>query len=65
MYDWIKSMVYSGDAKTFLLLLFFITFVGIILYVFTNRKRSRRLESYKNIPFEDDDVGHRKDTDNE
>jgi cbb3-type cytochrome oxidase subunit 3 len=65
MFDWIKSVADSGDAKTFLLLLFFVTFVGIILYVFTNRKRSRRLESYKNIPLEDDDVVHRKDTDNE
>lgn len=65
MYDWIKSMVHSGDAKTFLLFLFFFTFVGIILYVYANRKRGRRLESYKNIPFEDDDVAHRKDTDNE
>ena len=65
MFDWIRSVVHSGDAKTFLLLLFFFTFIGIIVYVYASRKRSRRLESYKNIPFEDDDVAHRKDTDNE
>ena len=65
MYDWIKSLVHSGDAKVFLLFLFFLTFGGIIFYVYANRKRSKRLESYKNIPLEDDDVGHRKDTDNE
>ncbi len=65
MYDWIKSLVESGDAKVFLLLLFFITFVGIIWYVYANRKRSQRFESYKNIPFDDDDVKHHKDTYNE
>lgn len=65
MYDWIKSLVETGDAKVFLLFLFFITFGGIVLYVYANRKRSQRFESYKNIPFDDDDVGHHKDTDNE
>ncbi|MGD8407007.1 MAG: cbb3-type cytochrome c oxidase subunit 3 [Thiohalophilus sp.] len=65
MYDWIKSAVHSGDAKVFLLFLFFFTFGGIVFYVYASRKRSSRFESYKNIPLEDDDLVHRKDTDNE
>ncbi|MCK5724647.1 MAG: cbb3-type cytochrome c oxidase subunit 3 [Gammaproteobacteria bacterium] len=50
------------NTKPFVLVLFSITFVLILLYVFTNRKRSKRLESYKNIPFQDDDQdGESKD----
>jgi cbb3-type cytochrome oxidase subunit 3 len=63
--DWVKASFDSGDAKTFLLILFFSTFVGIVLYVYSNKNRSRRLESYKNIPLEDDDVNHRKEKDHE
>jgi cbb3-type cytochrome oxidase subunit 3 len=35
--------------------IFFVVFVGILLYVFTGKKRGKRLESYKHIPFMDDD----------
>jgi len=52
-------------TKPIALVLFFVTFVLIILYVYTNKKRSKRLESYKNIPFQDDDSSHHKDIDNE
>jgi len=37
------------------LVIFFVTFVAILVYVFTGKKRAKRLESYKNIPFLDDD----------
>jgi len=37
------------------LIVFFTAFVGIILYVYTGKKRKQRLESYKDIPFMDDD----------
>lgn len=42
-------------SRTFLLILFFVTYVLILLYVYTGKKRSERLESYKNIPFQDGD----------
>ena len=32
----------------------FAAFCGVLIYVFTNKKRTRRLESYKNIPFQDE-----------
>jgi len=43
------------NTKPFALVLFFVTFVAIVLYVYTGRSRSQRLESYKNIPLEDDE----------
>ncbi|MEN9432827.1 MAG: hypothetical protein RLZZ422_416 [Pseudomonadota bacterium] len=45
-----------GNSKILALLIFFFTFIGILLYVYTNRQRSERLESYKYLPLEDDDV---------
>lgn len=45
----------SENSKLFVLLLFFTVYGLILLYVFTGKKRSSRLESYKNIPFEEGD----------
>ena len=44
------------NSKIAALLIFFITFVGILLYVYGSKSRSERLESYRNIPFLDDGV---------
>ena len=43
------------NSKPLALILFFSVFVGIIVYIFTGKKRKQRLESYKDIPFLDDD----------
>ena len=43
------------NTKPLALVLFFASFISIIIYVYTNKKRSKRLESFKNIPFEEDD----------
>jgi len=53
------------NSKLFVLLLFFVVYTLILLYVFTNKKRSNRLESYKNIPFEDGEDMAPKSKDNE
>jgi cbb3-type cytochrome oxidase subunit 3 len=50
--EWLTDMRYT---KPVALVLFFVVFVVIVLYVFTGKKRSKRLESYKDIPFLDDD----------
>ncbi|HSH30354.1 MAG TPA: cbb3-type cytochrome c oxidase subunit 3 [Thiohalobacter sp.] len=42
------------NSKILALLIFFVTFCAIIIYVFTGKRRRKRLESYKYIPFEDD-----------
>ena len=51
-FEWFTRM---ENTKPLSLLLFFITFVAIIIYVYFGGKRSARLETYKNIPLEDDD----------
>jgi cbb3-type cytochrome oxidase subunit 3 len=52
MPDWLTTM---EGSKPVALLIFFITFIAIILYIFTGKKRKQRLESYKYIPFADED----------
>jgi len=54
MFDWLLWFTDMGNSKIFALLLFFSTFCAILIYVFTGKKRTRRLESYKYIPFEDE-----------
>ncbi len=54
MYDIFMWFTDLGNSKIAALLIFFPVFIGIILYVYTNKKRSKRLESYKYIPFDDD-----------
>ena len=53
MLEWLSNM---ENTKPLALVIFFVVFVGILLYVFTGKKRSKRLESYKHIPFLDDEV---------
>ena len=43
------------NTKPLALIIFFVTFVGILFYVFGSKKRSERLESYRQMPFMDDD----------
>ena len=63
MMEWLSQM---ENTKPLALVIFFVVFVAILLYVFTGKKRSKRLESYKNIPFlEDDAAGEQKDKDSD
>lgn len=52
MLEWLSNM---ENTKPLALVIFFVIFVGIVLYVYTGKKRSKRLESYKNIPFLDEE----------
>ena len=52
LFAWFTDM---SNTKPLALVMFFIGFIGIIVYVFSSKKRSERLESYKNIPLDDDD----------
>lgn len=58
MFDWFGWITQLENSKTVALVLFFVLFCGILLYVYTGRKRSARLESYKYIPLDDDDDDH-------
>ena len=51
----INWMMDLSNTKSLGLVIFFVTFVSIIIYVYANKERSERLESYKDIPFLDDD----------
>jgi len=52
IFDWFMVM---ANNKAVTLVIFVVTFVGIIIYVYGSKKRSERLETYRNIPFLDDD----------
>ena len=52
--EWLLWFSKPENTKPVALIIFFVTFVGILLYVYGNRKRSQRLESYRDIPFADD-----------
>ncbi len=68
MFDWLMWFTRMENTKPFVLVLFFTLFILILLYVFTNKKRSKRLESYKNIPLDDEedlDAEHRKELNHE
>lgn len=54
IYDIWMWLTDLGNSKITALLIFFPLFIGMLLYVYTNKKRSERLESYKYIPFDDD-----------
>jgi len=56
MFNWFTWFTQMENSKVFSLVLFFITFCLIVLYVYGGRRRAERLESYKYIPFDDDDM---------
>ena len=53
--EWLNWFSRPENTKPLALLIFFVTFAGIVLYVYGNKKRGKRLESYKDIPFLDDE----------
>lgn len=55
MFDWLSWFTDHTNSKIFALLWFFTAFIVIVLYVYTGKRRKRRLESYKYIPFQDGD----------
>lgn len=55
MREIIEWLMQPNNGRLFVLFLFLTTYVGILLYVFTGKKRTAQLESYKNIPFQDED----------
>ena len=53
MIAWLSN---PSNAKSLALVIFFVTFVGIVLWAYGSKQRGKKLESYKNIPFLDDDA---------
>lgn len=54
MPDWLLWFTRFENSKIVALLIFFVTFCAILIYLYTGKQRSARLESYKYIPLNDD-----------
>ena len=54
MFDWLLWFTRMENSKVLAVVLFFTTYCAILFYVFTGRRRAKRLESYKYIPFLDE-----------
>ena len=52
IFEWFMVM---ANNKAATLIIFVVTFLAIIIYVYGSKNRSKRLETYRNIPFLDDD----------
>lgn len=55
MQDFLRLFTTMEFSKPFALVLFFVTFVGILAYVYLGKERSKRFESYRFIPLDDTD----------
>jgi cbb3-type cytochrome oxidase subunit 3 len=55
MFDWLLWFTHLENSKPLALVLFFGAFCGILVYVFTGKNRAKRLESYKHIPFDEEE----------
>lgn len=53
MFEWLSNM---ENTKPLALVIFFTSYLAVMWYIFMNKKRSQRLESYKHIPFQEDDA---------
>lgn len=52
IFEWFMVMAHN---KSVTLVIFVVTFLAIIIYVYGSKKRSARFEEYRNIPFLDDE----------
>lgn len=48
----VTDMQTAGQIAT---MIFFVTFTGILIYVFTGRRRQERFDSYRYIPLDDEE----------
>jgi cbb3-type cytochrome oxidase subunit 3 len=49
--DILEWLSHAENTKPLGLIIFFVTFLGILWFVFGSKKRGQKLESYKDIPF--------------
>lgn len=63
MPEWFMWFTRMENSKIVALVLFFVTFCGILIYVYTGKQRKQRLESYKYIPLQDDDNDQDREAD--
>jgi len=63
MNTFLQWFTHLENSKVAALLLFFFLFCAILVYLYSSKTRSERLESYKNIPFEDAEHDEYQDSD--
>jgi len=54
--EWLLWFTNYENTKPLALVIFFVLFCGIVFYVYGDKERGHELESYKNIPLQDDEV---------
>lgn len=62
MTEMLQWLGHLENSKILALLIFFVAFCGILIYVYTGKQRKERLESYKYIPFADEDNSESDET---
>lgn len=55
MLEFLHWFTDHGNSKIAAVVIFFIVFVGIIFYVFTNKDRKARYDAYRSIPLMDEE----------
>ena len=54
--EWLMWFTKFENTKPVSLVIFFLLFCGVIVYLFGSKQRGAQLESFKNIPLQDDDI---------
>lgn len=52
--EWLAWFTRFENTKPLALVIFFAVFCGVLVYLYGNRQRGDRLESYKNMPLQDE-----------
>lgn len=60
--EWLMWFSKPENTKPVALVIFLVTFIGIVIYVYGSKKRGEQIETYRNIPFLDDQPGDQDDT---
>jgi cbb3-type cytochrome oxidase subunit 3 len=55
--EWLMWFSKPENTKPLALIIFFVIFIGIVIYAYGSKTRSEKLESYRDIPFLDDEEG--------
>ncbi len=53
--EWLMWFTEFENTKPVSLVIFFSLFCGVLIYLYGSKKRGQQLESFKNIPLQDDD----------
>jgi len=64
MEDIIAWFMVLANAKIVSMFILMTTFIAIVIYVYGSKKRSKRFEEYRNIPFLDDEQDIRDPSNN-